>query len=441
MPLENSGTNHPPAAPLRLTERDLGILLAIADYGGVLTTLQLNLLFWPPDLAKRLAYWQLGPSQVQTFLTRYEPAHLDRYLNLLKFLLRVRQLLTDARTQGQYKTLWTWLMTRHTQTPADFDELQGLIAGLPVSQSRQDLGGWLAQTIIQGPTLPALFTQRPRFPGDFISSACVGRLRLLRQAGYLEGEEQALKPSEGKRPLCWYLSKQGRDEVAKYRQIPVREVHWRPLGSYTATLTHRLALNDIRLSLALAARRKGVDLKRWLDDDDLRRIHSRQSEKVSLPVDPQDPDSRQESYSVVLDGFFWLDNGKNWHTWLEVDLSTKTLQASSRTTDDWVRRIRVLSAYYKHGQYHRRYPEAGNSMRLCTVTTSPGRMQRLKALTEQVVGQADQSDRERENGLRRYWFTTFDQLAPTWERYFEETILTTPIWQVAGREGGHTLIW
>ena len=102
-------------------------------------------------------------------------------------------------------------------------------------------------------------------------------------------------------------------------------------------------------------------------------LHSKRKEGfkgVVLPA-PQDPDGDviEQKVSVVADGYFWLDTGKNYHQFLEIDLRTVTGQYSDPGLKDWARKIRAFSEYYRSGKYQRRYPEAGSSMRVLTVTT------------------------------------------------------------------------
>ena len=52
----------------RLTQRDLNLLAAIYDFGGVLTTVQLSTLLWPPDVGRRLAGWGADSQQIAAWL-------------------------------------------------------------------------------------------------------------------------------------------------------------------------------------------------------------------------------------------------------------------------------------------------------------------------------------------------------------------------------------
>jgi hypothetical protein len=224
------------------------------------------------------------------------------------------------------------------------------------------------------------------------------------------------------------------------RKVEPKELDWRRAGSFSPSfLEHRIKTNDVRISVNLATARHEFEIKMWLDDHELRRIHSKPAEKVVLtrPKDPQDPEGEliEQRVSVIADSFFWLDTGKNWSQFLEIDLRTVTGQYSDPGLKDWARKIRAFSEYYKSGKYQLRYPEAGSSMRVLTVTTGDTRLSNLKRITERVVGE------DQESGLNRYWFTTFDKIAPSYEDFFSETVLTGKIWNIAGRDELHSMVW
>jgi hypothetical protein len=71
--------------------------------------------------------------------------------------------------------------------------------------------------------------------------------------------------------------------------------------------------------------------------------------------------------------------------------------------------VQVYNAYTTGGQYHARYQ--ARSLRILVVTSSPRRLLTLTTATRRVGGD------------RKYWFTTFEQVAAA-------SVLTAPIWQV-----------
>ena len=397
----------------QLTRRDLALLNAIADYGGFLTTVQLAMLFWPPSLVKKLRWWQLEPEQVEALVTHYPAHHLNERMELAR-----------------------WLLKNRRYNPALFGSLEPALQSISEGEPKV----WLFKAIEADFNLPEAFVARPKLASQWVSRACTSRLRFLYDAGYLEPEEQRTRLTEGRAPLLWFLSRQGRDYVASVRKILPKELDWRPAGSFSASfLPHRIAINDFRIAVNLAAARLGFEIKMWLDDHKLRQMQSQPSEKVILThlKDPNDPDGEvvTQKISIVPDSYWWLDSGKNYHQFLEVDMRTVTGQYSDLGLKDWSRKVRAYSEYYKSGQYQRRYSTAGSSMRVLTVTTGETRLYNLKLITEKVIGP------ENDNGLSRYWFTTFDQISPTYEDFFNEMVLTGKIWHIAGRQELHSLVW
>ncbi|MCP4409825.1 MAG: hypothetical protein GY807_19185, partial [Gammaproteobacteria bacterium] len=70
----------------KITPRILAMFDTIQSFGGVLSTVQLAMLFWPPSISRKLQYWTLGPDQVQTLFEHHSAAELDERVECLKFL-------------------------------------------------------------------------------------------------------------------------------------------------------------------------------------------------------------------------------------------------------------------------------------------------------------------------------------------------------------------
>lgn len=404
--------------PISLTERDDQMLDALQSF-GILTTLQLAMLFFPPDLERRLAWWNLNDEQIAKVRTQYSAGRLYERMELGKWLLG------NVQKAGQAHQLdITWQRMIQMEHSLCLHEL--LQCDLP---------------------LPFPFVNRTQMPSDFISSACKQRLRYLFDAGYLDAEEQPTRLREGRKPTLWALSKKGAQHLAQLRGLSLRDIGWRSIRSYAPALQqHRLDNNDIRISFVLAAERHGWQIRRWVDDDELRRFHSQPSERVTWqrPKYNGQPAGEwvEEEGAMVADHYVWLDTGKNWHNFIECDRGTKTGQYAETDRNDFARKIRAFSAYYKSGRFAITYPEAGKSMRVLVITTSEARLQNLKSITENVVAQMSQNEREIESGLIRYWFTTFEHLRPTWYDWFSEsTILDAPVWLRAGQTQLRPVIW
>ena len=85
---------------------------------------------------------------------------------------------------------------------------------------------------------------------------------------------------------------------------------------------------------------------------------------------------------------------------------------------DWARKVAAYIEYFHSGKYQARYQS--DSYRILTVTETEARLATLKTVTQAAGGKS------------WFWFTTFDRITP-------DTVLTERIWQIANREGLHTL--
>ncbi|MCB0109984.1 MAG: replication-relaxation family protein, partial [Caldilineaceae bacterium] len=357
-------------SPKALSERDVAVLWALSDF-RVLSTLQIAMLFWRPSLAHKLAWWHLPQTAIDQVLASYTAHRVNERLDFAKWLLAIRR-----KQPEQLATLGPGFDL--LVDPKWFGSLS-----LPEQQqvpiTPQD---WLLRLFDYDQPLPQAFYKRRRLPSEFISTGCKQGLRRLFDEGYIEPEEQPTRLQQGRKPLLWYLAKQGRDTLAGIANVPVNAIPWKTAGSYSPWgLPHRLENNDLRISTLLAANRHGWKIQRWIDDDQLRTMHSKKSERVKWqrPKDPRKPNGEtvEEEGTVVADHYFWLDTGKNWHNFYEYDRGTKTVQYQEpeQNDQDFERKIYTFTAYYKSGLYAQRYPEAGKSMRVLIVTSSEARLQ------------------------------------------------------------------
>jgi len=247
---------------------------------------------------------------------------------------------------------------------------------------------------------------------------CQRRLQRLYHHGYLTRVEQPTTRSDGSKPFVYLLDEAGALCLVRELGLEPRELDWHPGGSEVgwSFLDHLVATNDVRLSIELAALGRGHTIARWIDDKALR------SRQMKDTVTLTSREGRSERAAVVPDGYFKLATaGDAYNFFVEIDKRTVTGESSVWGRRDWSRKIKVYLAYHSAGSYERRYGTA--DMRVLTVTTGPKRLANLREITGRVAGvQAP-----------RFWFTTFDQVSP-------ETVLTAPIWAIAGRDGRHALI-
>lgn len=404
---------------IRLTNRHIALLDTLRSY-GVLSTLQIAMLFFPPDLERRLAYHGIAKADIEMLKLQYSPNQLHEAIEFSKWFTALQQV--QPATVNRLDSVGQSIRSLH---PTDLF--------LNILKSQQ--------------TLPEAYLQRRRLASDFISASCKKQLRDLFDAGYIDAEEQPTRLHEGRKPTLWYLGKKGAQFLAQWHGLTTQQIRRKKVGSYSpALLQHRLDNNDIRISFMLAAQRHDYQIRRWLDDDELRKIHSKPSERVQWrrPKNTSAGNSEwvEEEGTVVADHYLWLDTGKHWHNFIECDRGTKTGQYSASGRNDFARKVRAFSAYYRCGRYAYTYPDAGKSMRVLTITTSESRLQNLKTITESVVAEMSSDERERQSGLKRYWFTTIDQLRPTWhDWYCETTILNAPVWWQAGQTKQQVVFW
>ena len=413
------------STPLHLVQRDLDLLTAIHDFGGVLTTLQLACLFWGPDLNRRLRGLGIAQPTIEHWTQMYAAGHLYEKLELFKWLHRLNRLRQSQRISHADQKLIAWL---EEVAPAARAELVQWLD----QQMATGPDSWLKEVIAQDQRPPQAFLARPQLPSDFVSSACKTRLQYCVKAGLLQPHEQAIRRAEGRAQTCFFLKRKGFNLVAQAKGVDPKTLDFKTAGAYGILhLNHRLAINDFRIALQLHAARKGYQIVEWVDDNDLRRLLNK--EKVTLlrlVRDPKTGEQREveEAHGLKIpDSYFVLDMGMAGvrHCFFELDNQTLTLKYTNANAKDYAGKIRILSTFYK-GRYKELFPEAGSSMWLLTVTTgSEARLQHLKRTAEGVVGKNNRA-------ADRYWFTTTAQIL-LWKAYFS-TALFDPIWLRGGDE-------
>lgn len=248
------------------------------------------------------------------------------------------------------------------------------------------------------------------------ATRCQHRLKLLFHYGFLYRDAQPQRITEGRKPLVYFLDEKGEKLLADELGVERSEIDWHPRDNDVGDpfMEHLLATNDVRVAIEVAAERNGWVIEKWVNERDLK------SKQMKDYVEITGPRGGKSRAAVVPDGYFQLGVGERiGHFFLEVDRRTVTGQASKWERRDWARKIRAFLAYYRSGMYHERY--GTKSLRILTVTTGDRRLSNLKRITEEVGGKA------------RFWFSTFDRITP-------EDVLTTPIWDVASRDGNHAVV-
>lgn len=242
------------------------------------------------------------------------------------------------------------------------------------------------------------------------------RLRLLFQHGYLFRSEQLQRPSEGKKPLLYFLDTKGAEELARLFDCDIKDLDWskdeRTVGPLH--LSHLLLSHDIRIAVTQSATTHGFTLVEWKDEKTMRREHRQDPITVTLA------DATTYTTHVIPDGYFCLEAlGKRKHRFLEIDRATVTGKATSEQNRAWDKKIAAYLAWYRSGKYHERYQT--KAMGVLTITTGEERLANLKRITEEV------------GGKERFWFTCMSRLEGI-------DILTEPIWSVATSEERRSIV-
>jgi hypothetical protein len=251
---------------------------------------------------------------------------------------------------------------------------------------------------------------------------CQARLRLLFLHRWLFRDAQHLKPSEAKQPLVYTLDRKGIEHLAveldlKPKQVGRRSSPRLASASYSF-LQHTLLVNELQILFEVAIRRQGVELIEWRDEGTLRGYN----DKVTI-TGPRDS---KGTVTVIPDLYLWLSTGvRDFHNFCEVDLKTVVIKYDKDEGRDWKRKVRGYIEYYDSGKYHERYPAANKSMRVLVVTLTEARLANIE---DEAIGKVAGKRKP------RFWLTTFDRLTP-------DTILTEPVWKIAGRDGLHRLVW
>ena len=249
--------------------------------------------------------------------------------------------------------------------------------------------------------------------GGIVSSQCRLRLRLLVSAGFLTRFEQPVVRGKGTKPALFGLAAAGPDLLVSELAYAPEDIDWHPSHSDVSWffLDHQIMINDIFVALNQACARVGWTLAEWVDDRILKKLHAE-------PVLITDAIGKERWVSVVPDAYCAIacpDPTTGDHRLLrffvEADRATMTVISSTQQRRTWQKRIRAYQAYFDSPQIIKTY--GTRRFRVLTVTTSPTRLQSLKAATEAA------------SGMNKFWFTTEDALSA-------EMALEAPIWHKAG---------
>jgi hypothetical protein len=229
------------------------------------------------------------------------------------------------------------------------------------------------------------------------------RMRLLKQAGYIDypTRQQKLQhaiPEEniywlGVKGIAWIAARQGIDDIdfesvgserskkILARQLLDEDIYW--LRKPWKQLAHRLAANDLRLAAYDACGSASLHWDRWLPESD---FHTGKPDRVTFEIKRKEKNGEvkipHKNVPYYPDGLFWVfegdpekpDDQEVFSFIVECDMGTKEGPRVIRQN------IMPALAYLKSEGYNGR--TGFHYGRVLLITTVPGRVDNLKALTE-----------------------------------------------------------
>lgn len=250
---------------------------------------------------------------------------------------------------------------------------------------------------------------------------CRARLRWLYDEGYLDRRRMDLRTGFGANMPIYCLDEKGADWIALNQKMGRSEVDWKPRDNRVKIyfMEHTLAINDFWIDIVLATRESEHELVRWIDERTLK------SDEMKDYV--EDP-SGSGRISIIPDGYFCLGlpDGRRACFALELDRGTVT-------RDRWKTKIRGYVEYTKSGRYEKRYGTP--SLRVLTAVAAARRAGTREEEERKIRRRVEKIKKwtEDEGGKRIFWFAGEADLGP-------ETVLTDPVWQMAGQEGQYRLL-
>lgn len=208
----------------------------------------------------------------------------------------------------------------------------------------------------------------------------------------------------GSSPALYVLDKEGLALLRSmgyddFSGLPGRDL--KPMFLY-----HTVAISEVHLAIEKACQQSGYTIGIWLNDNRLRSEGMRvsiASERKPVPLIP-------DSYFTIT-----VPNKGTAHCFLEVDRGTMD-------AGDFKKKVEAYSAFYKSGEFHRRYGAPGYRVLTVVDGVGEGRVNNLVSATANIhsIG-------------RRFWFTHMNRLSPA-------TVLSEPIWKIAGSPDSAPLV-
>jgi hypothetical protein len=239
------------------------------------------------------------------------------------------------------------------------------------------------------------------------------RMRALSENGFVTMPDAANMHRVPLGETIYFLGETGAKVVAALRGGDLKQLSWRKKPRYSL-ISHDLALNDFRIDvLEACGASTALSLQLWIPESEFRAHPDKVSYEVRRGV--------QRERGMRPDGFLTVrrfrpqhpDEVEEYAFLLEIDMATEDNPRFARE------KVRPGRAYVGSEPYRERF--GVDYGRWLVVTTGRRRLANMKTQTERAGGE----------GL--FYFTTFEQVSP-------ESVLTQPIWQLAGTDELGTII-
>jgi hypothetical protein len=253
-------------------------------------------------------------------------------------------------------------------------------------------------------------------------------LRILRERGLVRSIEQATMRGEGRKDFVWALTEKGAQLLTHERGIDPKLIDVREWSaeSFSPLLRHLLLTTDIHIAVFQACAHSGITLESWIDERELRSIQKMDKVKI--------PGLHGGDWELPIpDAMFTIEiEGKRAIFRLEIDRSTIDIDPSLYEKRSIIGKARKYMALEASQYYETEYE--GRPLRVLYITHGDRRLLNMKsatqkALRERVQWQSELNEQRQKVEIerlgRRFRFLTFDQVN-------SQTLLTQPIWHVAG---------
>lgn len=214
----------------------------------------------------------------------------------------------------------------------------------------------------------------------------------------------SVRPGVGRSPTLYVLDKAGFDVL---RAEGIEDFSGFPKANVSGLfLEHTIAINDVRIAVTLACQQLGWSILEWQSENQIKAEYERVGIKTR--------GGKQSTIPIVPDSYFVIEIPErgNSHFFLELDRGTMTQSRFRQKVIGYV-------AYLKLDITSRRFKSQG--LRILTVTDKVNRFPRLVETAAGVQGIGN-----------RLWFARLPDIRP-------ETVLTEPIWHIAGLEQTRSL--